>query len=205
MPFVAAPQIVRVNLRALFAGSIVENVFDVDALTAVSAGEVDDITNLVSVWAQTTYFPILPAAIQLQEVTGTDMGEENGLTHTIVPEGVVTGGQSGDVMPNETTFCVSLRSGNTGRSARGRKYVLGLRKSECTGNTLEAASVVAFVSAFQDLVEALATNGFAWVVVSRVTNNAPRVGGPVYFPITTCVAVDNLLDSQRRRKPGNGS
>src|SRR5215204_6364246 len=93
MPFVAAPQIVRVNLRALFAGSIVENVFDVDALTAVSAGEVDDITNLVSVWAQTTYFPILPAAIQLQEVTGTDMGEENGLTHTIVPEGVVTGAQ----------------------------------------------------------------------------------------------------------------
>lgn len=205
MPFVPAPQIVRVEVRALYLGQHIENVFDIDALTAVGPGEIDDITNLVSVWAQAEYWPLLPNTCQLTEVVGTDMGDENGGTHTIIPEGTVVGGRSGDPMPNETSFCVSLRTGSRGRSARGRKFVLGILKDDTDANSLIGTLPADFVAAFQTLVTTMTTNGFAWVIVSYIHDNAPRVGGPVYFPVTTCVAVDNLLDSQRRRKPGNGT
>jgi hypothetical protein len=42
-------------------------------------------------------------------------------------------------------------------------------------------------------------------VMSRVSGGVPRPGGPVYYPITTVVSTDDIVDSQRRRKPGNGS
>jgi len=48
-------------------------------------------------------------------------------------------------------------------------------------------------------------NGYAWVVVSYITNLEPREGGPVYYPITTISITDLVVDSQRKRKPGNGT
>jgi hypothetical protein len=205
MPFVPAPQIVKVEVRATFDAQHVENSFEFDALETVTQPIVDEVTNLVSVWAQAHYFPLLPTVISLNEVVGTDMSDENGFTHTITPAGSVTGGRGGAPMPNETTFCVSMRSGSRGRSARGRKYVLGILKDDTSGNSLIGPMPGNFVTAFQELIDTMATEGRPYVIVSRISNGAPRSGGPVYFPVVTAVAVDNTLDSQRKRKPGNGS
>jgi hypothetical protein len=205
MPFVPAPQIVKVETRALFNGQHVENSFEFDALETVTQAIVDEITNFVSVWAQAEYWPLLPTIVQLLEVVGTDMSDENGFTHTIVPSGTVVGGRGGDCMPNETSFCVSLRSSSRGRSARGRKFVLGILKDDTINNDLIGSMPADFVGAFQALIDTMTTEGRPLVIVSRISGGAPRVGGPVYFPVVTAVAVDNTLDSQRKRKPGNGS
>lgn len=205
MPFVAVPNVVEVEVRCLFQGQKIENRFTIDALTTVTDSILDDITNAVSVWAQETYFDNLPNAITLTEVVGTDLSASDGAQHTIVPEGTVTGALADAAMPNEVTFCVSHRTAARGRSARGRSYVLGITKGDCTNNLLSDARVNAFVSNFNALRTAITDGGWNWVVVSYRHDNAPRPGGPVKYTITNSIAVDNVLDSMRRRKPGNGT
>lgn len=204
MPFVAAPNIVMVEVRATKAGQKIENRFTIDALTAVTPAVVADVTNVVSNWAQATYFDSLPEQVQLVETVGTDLSVHEGAQHTIVPEGTVIGALTGPSMPNEVTLCVSLRSDARGRSARGRAFVLGLSRQGVVENNVNTGYANDFVNAFTALKTAITTEGWAWVVVSYRTNNAPRPGGPVYFPITSVVVVDLVVDSMRRRKPGVG-
>lgn len=205
MPFVPAPNIVMVEVRALLAGQHVENRFMVDVLTAVTPTLVDDVANAVNVWAQGTYFDHLPAAVQLSEVVATDMSVAEGTQVTIAPTGTFVGALDTPAMPNEVTFCISLRSGSRGRSARGRAYVLAITRDAVTGNDYLAARADQHVSDFQALIDAMTTAGWALVVVSYISGGAPRVGGPVYFPITTPLYTDLTVDSMRKRKPGVGS
>lgn len=205
MPFIPAPNIVQVEVRALFDSQQVENVFTIDALTAVTPTIVTNIATLVAGWAGSQYFPLLPEAISLTETFARDLTTSDGAQATIVPDPPVVGGNGTTPAPNETTFCVSLRSASSGRSARGRKYVLGLNKELVTGNHINATLRGQFVSVFDSLRADIATEGWQWVVVSYRHAGAVRPGGPVYYPITTVVSVDDVVDSQRRRKPGNGS
>lgn len=205
MAFIPVPNVVMVEVRARFDGQKIENRFMIDALTFVSDTVLADITNLVSVWAQATYFDWVPVGVTLTEVVGTDLSIENGSQHTIVPEGTVSGGRGGDPMPNETTIAVSLRSGARGRSARGRAYVLGLARTDVVGNNVTATYAAAIVPAFQTLIDDIAAARHAFVIVSYRNNKAPRPGGPVKFLVTTASLTDVTVDSQRRRKPGNGT
>lgn len=205
MPFVAAPNIVSVEVRALLDGQHIENRFTIDALTAVTPTIVADITNVVSNWAQATYFDQLPAQVQLSEVVGTDLTTDTGSQHSIAPESAIFGTASGAAMPNEVSLAISLRSASRGRSARGRSFVLALSRDGVTGNNVSAGYGGALVAAFATLLDAITTEGWAWVVVSYRHDGALRPGGPVYFPITNVLITDNTVDSQRKRKPGVGS
>lgn len=205
MAFVPAPQIVRVEVRALKAGQQIENVFDIDALTTVTPTIVDDICNKVNVWAQSDYFDHLPSTVTLREVVATDLTDQNGYQHTITPEGTFTGALNSDPMPNEVSFTITHKSSSRGRSARGRSYVLGLIKGDVSENLFSGVRAGELVADFNTLRDAIADGGYAWVVVSYRTNNAPRPGGPVYFPIVTNSYADLVVDSMRRRKPGVGS
>lgn len=205
MPFIAAPNIVSVELRCRLDGQGIENRFTIDALTTPTPTIVDDICNLVSVWAQGTYFDHIPDAVQLIEVVATDLSASDGVQHTIVPEGTVVGGLAGVVMPNEVTFCVTHKSASRGRSARGRSYVLALNKASVTSNTLDSGLANSFVSDFDALRDVMTDQGYSWVVVSYRHDNAVRPGGPVYYPITGSSYADLIVDSMKRRKPGVGT
>jgi hypothetical protein len=205
MPFVPAPNIVSVEVRATNDAQHIENRFNVNANAAVTPTIVDDICNLVSVWAQAEYFPLLPSAVELTEVFAKDLTTITGAQHTIVPSGTVVGGQAAAPAPNEVSFCVSLRTGNAGRSARGRFFVLAIPKDLITANTISPTLRGQLVAAGQSLISALSGGGYALTIVSYVSEKVPRPGGPVYFDVTTAIATDGLVDSQRRRKPGNGS
>jgi hypothetical protein len=205
MAFVPAPQIVMAEIRALFAGQKIENRVMIDTLAAVTPAVVDDVANIVDVWAQASYFPVLPSRVVLNSVVATDMSAQDGSQHTITPEATVVGGLAAEVMPNETTFCIGLKSNSRGRSARGRFYVLGLARPDVTDNDLSAVRANSFVAALDDLIERVSTAGWRLVVVSYVTNNAPRPGGPVYYEIVNATFSDLVVDSMKSRKPGVGT
>lgn len=205
MPFIPAPNIVMAEVRASLAGQDIENRFMIDVLTTPDAALVSDVANIVNVWAQGTYFDHLPNAVTLREVVATDLTTSDGAQHTITPTGPFTGALTEEPMPNEVSFCISLRSGSRGRSARGRMYVLAMTKFAVVGNFLNAARADLHRQDMQDLIDVVAGQGWQMVVVSYVTNNAPRPGGPVYYPIVTATFEDLTVDSMRRRKPGVGS
>jgi hypothetical protein len=205
MPFVAAPNIVQVEVRALLDGQHIENRFTIDMLAAVTPGDVVAAVDLVSTWVHDTYFPLLPNDVGLVETFGKDLTTSDGAQHSLAPTTAFNGANGTPACPNEVTFCVSFRSASSGRSARGRAYVLGLTRGLVTGNIIDATLRGQLVSAFATLHDRINTAGWAWVIVSYISGGVPRAGGPVYFPITSVTSVDNIVDSMRRRKPGVGS
>jgi hypothetical protein len=72
-------------------------------------------------------------------------------------------------------------------------------------NNLSSAAAAEILSVMDSLLTIIGDFGYLPSIVSYVHDNAPRVGGPVYYPITSAILVDTLVDSQKRRKPGVGS
>lgn len=206
MPFVPAPNIIMVEFRYLYFSQQCENRIMIDNLAAPDATALEDTAILCWNWWETEFAPLTSAAVLLTAVVTTDMSDVNGAQFTYAPDSTTTGEDGGSVLPNEVSFCISLRSGQRGRSARGRWFVAGLPQSAMSGaNNISSTAAGNFVSAMNALIAAISAAGQLFVIVSYRADNAPRPGGPVYFPVSTAVAVDTIVDSQRRRRPGVGS
>lgn len=101
-------------------------------------------------------------------------------------------------------FCLKLATGLAGRSFRGRWYAGNLNGSQLfNAGHLYAASVSAFVAGLTALKTALDAAGYTWVITSFMSDGAWRAAG-LNTAVTTIVAVDDAVDSQRRRLPGRG-
>lgn len=205
MPFVAAPNIVEVEIRAILDGQHIENRIMIDVLTVPTATICETAAATVMGWVLAHYRDTIPAEVTFTEVVATSLATIDGAQFTATYTDATIGGVSGGSMPNEVSLCASLRSGLRGRSARGRFYALAVPRSQVVGNNADPTFVAGLVTVMTDLKTAIEAAGWLWVIVSYITEGAPRVGGPVYYTVATISYTDNIVDSQRRRKPGNGS
>jgi hypothetical protein len=205
MPFVPAPNIVQAEIRATLDGQNIENRIMIDVLTTPTPTIVEDVAVLVNDWTQATYFDHIPSAVSLRSIVATDLSAADGSQHTITPSGPFVGALSNPPEPNEVTFCVSLRTGSRGRSARGRFYVLAVQKADVVGNYIDSGRAASYVSDLDTLIADVIAAGWALSIVSYITDGAPRVGGPVYYPVVNATFIDLAVDSMKRRKPGVGS
>ncbi len=205
MPFVPAPNIVMVEMRALRNGQRCENRVMVNNLAAVTPAALTDLANIAMGWWPNFYAPLLDQSVSLTEIVATDLTTQNGEQVTLTPAIPVAGELTTSPHPNEVSFCISLRSGARGRSSRGRFYWLSVNQSQMSSqNELTTAAADAMKSAVQGLINNY-NDTHAFVIVSYRNNNAPRPGGPVYFQVTSATYTDLIVDSMRRRKPGVGS
>jgi len=205
MAFVPAPQIMMLEFRYIMAGQRTENRIMVDALAPVTPTTLEALADVGDLWVGNTYLGNIGGNTALSEVVVTDLTTQNGEQVTHAPGSPVTGGKPAP-LPNENAFCISLRSNARGRSARGRWFAGSLSGNDREdANTLTAGYVTDLTTALNGLIGAIDAAGFQAVIVSYRSNNAPRPGGPVYFPIVTATAVDRIIDSQRKRKPGVGA
>lgn len=203
MPFVPAPNIIRMEILGLKDGQVIENVWHVNALHEPTPLDLQTASTQAIAFINSNYAPLLPNQVTITGVRATSQHVQNApqlLTVLSIP-----GGAAGDTLPNETTYCISIRSNVIGRSARGRWFVLGVP----TGNRLGENRVGAtyrsnITNAVQNLIDLYNAVSMPFTIVSYRTNNAPRVGGPVYFLAVTATTTDDLLDSMRRRKPSIG-
>nr|CRY95242.1 hypothetical protein [uncultured prokaryote] len=103
-------------------------------------------------------------------------------------------------MPGQVTWVVKHLSGLTGRSARGRTYIWGIPVTslQADENLISLAAAEDFVEGFDELPPLVAAAGWAHVIVSRFTGNAPRPTG-IFFPVVSYAYTDLRLDTQRRR------
>lgn len=206
MPFVPAPNIVQVEMRALFDGQQVENRIYVDVFHAPTVADMTAIAGAVSNAIITEWLPILPNSVRFTEMFMRSMHVQNGPQATFPFPGVTGQGQVLiGALPNNVSLCVSLRSNFAGRSARGRLYWIALYESVVTLNTVDAAHVTAITEAVRQLDVNITSLGFQWMIVSFISNGVPRPGGPVYFEVNDVLVVDPVVDSQRRRLPGRGT
>lgn len=206
MPFVPVINTMMVEIRYTLFGQHIENRIMVDNGTTVDAAALEAVAIDVWNWAEATLLPDLSDELLLNAVVATDLSASDGPQFTYAPDATTNGSVTGSMLPNEVAFCVSLHSTSRGRSARGRMFIPAIPVSSTSdANNLSTVAAGALVSDVQELLNTLTTGTRLPIIVSYISDGAPRVGGPVKYPIVSAVATDTLLDSQKRRKPGVGT
>jgi hypothetical protein len=206
MAFIPAPNVVQVEMRALRNAQNIENRIMIDVLTPPTPTILEQVATICWDWWELMYAIVLSNGVLLRETVATDQSELNGGQFTYAPDTTTTGLRTGLAFPNEVAVCISLRTGSRGRSARGRLYTLSVSANQMVDeNNLSSVAAAEIASVGNDLITRITAAGYLPVIVSYVSNKVPRPGGPVYFPITSAVLVDNQVDSMKRRKPGIGN
>lgn len=153
-------------------------------------------------WYSTELLQFLSVDLLYQRVEVRGLELQNDLTATN-SDNAGTGGVAQGALPNNVSFCVSRRSGLTGRSARGRVYLPGLTVSslptanESTVTTVFRDNVVGALNAIPTYLTAI---NWVEVIVSRYSNGVQRPEG-AWFEVTEYAATDLIIDTQRRRLP----
>lgn len=203
MAFIAVPNTVMVEIRAVLFGQQVENtLYFLNNTGDPDASAMEDLANDLFAWVATPFSDNLSTEYGFREIYVTNLTSSTSPTFALPIAG--TGAVTGSSLPSSSCICMSFRTAERGRSARGRNYVSGLAEDEVTGNTLGLTRADAIRDAYAAIPAALVTGDWTWVVVSRFTNGAPRATG-VTIPVTTVTYADRFLDSQRRRLTGRGS
>lgn len=204
MPFVAAPNIVEVQFRYTYQGERAMNRIHVNVGAEPNAVVMSDLADEALAWWTSNIRTIVSDTLALREVY------LKSLHAAVAPEVTVTAGlpSSGTMtvppLPSNVSLAISLRSNQTGRSARGRWFWCGFAEDQIDGNLVTGGTITSIDAALTNLKNEIDALGHTWVIVSYRSDNAPRVGGPVYFDVVNIAAVDPVVDSQRRRLPGRG-
>jgi len=200
MPFVPVPAAIKVDWFYTYNGINCMNRMYVNRTesepTAVTCAAV---AQQAADWWNGNCKVLVPASCALRLVQATSVAVQNGPSATF-SLGLPSAGTNGQAsLPGNVTICVSLRTGLTGRSARGRWYWVGLGEDQVTDNNLLAGAAVSITAAMDALLNAMNAINSAPIIVSFESNGGPRVGGPVKFFITDALMVDTTIDSQRGR------
>jgi hypothetical protein len=207
--FVPCDRVVKVDFRGTLDGERISNTLYVQKQSgSVNASDLQNIGQTARTWWGAELSPTLSSAFVLREIYLTDLTQQNSFVLTYTTNLPASGQLAGSILPNNVTFCISLRTGNAGRSFRGRNYVPGIRSTDVTSsdpNLLSVGRSNTLVAAYQQLINPtyFGTTPYRLVIVSRFSNGNPRTAG-IATPVTAVLAVDRVLDSMRRRLPGRG-
>lgn len=117
------------------------------------------------------------------------------------------GADTSGPLNNGLTKAFTARSGLSGRSQRGRIFVVGIGVGELVSgdpNLLSPAFLDEYVLQLDGLISQVHAANASWTlsVISRFHNNAPRSTG-VTTPVTSWGYANQYVDFQRRRAPGH--
>jgi hypothetical protein len=143
-----------------------------------------------SAWT-TNMAPLCTVGTTLQRVGIKDVRAPN-LSEFLDTGAVVSGIGVGDALPAGVAQVVTLRTGSSGKSFRGRVYVGGFdeAQNDANGNTIGAANTAAvnFITAIRTT---LTTNGLTLAVMSRPAERVQIVTTTFHADGTTSVKTVN--------------
>jgi hypothetical protein len=198
MAFQPVPNTIIVELRGTTFSEACENTFYYSYVDTPDESDLETLLDALEAVAISHFKPYLPDSVIMTELYARDLHSEVAAQALIG----ITGGQgsaTGEGMPSFNSLAISRRSGQTGRSARGRIYWLGLSESQVQGQTVLStprAGMLAAPIAFDAAAQGL---GYTPVIVSRYHNNVKRAEG-VTYEIQGWSLTDFGVDTRRSRK-----
>jgi len=202
MAFQSCPQIASIAIHATNNGKQIANILHAHKSVPYTQTHIDDLASGVEAAVSGVYEPLMSDNLLLADLTVTGLENINDFQSTIT-FGASPGTASGNPLPANNSLVATLRSGLTGRSARGRIYTFptGASNVSSTGGDLYTSGYVTNVAALWSAVfAAIATSGWDQVILSRFTGGAERLTG-VGFLVTDVEVRNSVADSQRRRLP----
>ena len=204
MAFIPAPNVLQARMRYNWGAQLIENTLYFVGSAGVTVALANSLGAALVTWWNTNFKPITSNLMALDQVYISDLTANNSFTVAYSTGLPLVGANATEALPFNVAYCVSFRTANRGRSGRGRNYVAGLTEAQQAASVIAAGTRTTIVTAYQGLVGAgTFVAGLQFCVVSRFTNNAPRVTALIQ-PITNVTTIDDILDSQRRRLPGRG-
>lgn len=197
MPSPTFLRTVQVETRFSLFGQQVENVYHVQLPAAPSLSDLEQVADVFHTWAAGDLMGSLSSDLLLREIFVKDVSVADGEEFTLAITPPAAGGASGGSMPGNVAFCFSLRTSASGRRHRGRKYLPGIPRNGVSGDQLSNDFLTDLLTSMNNLITLLGEINALLVVASRVADAVSAV-----IAIT---AVDNNLDSQRRRLTGRGT
>lgn len=194
----------KAEIRFTLNGQQAENVINWQhALGDVDATTLQALAEGIAAVVTSDWLPLMAATCIFREVYVEAYGGPISLTHTTSGANAV-GTAEGNAMPGGSTFCLSLRTGFAGRSKRGRMYTLGMTEEQQNAGIVTSTYRNGWLAAWGALQAALVSDNWFPVVLSKVVDGETLpFGDPT--PITAVIAVDDFVDSQRRRLQGRGA
>lgn len=204
MPFIPTADVLQVNVRFALGGQQVENVLHFSYAASDFNTAAFNIYNVI----QDTWWTAIRAVLSNQLTsTGCYIVDQASASGPVASYGSftqTTGQSSIFAAPGNVAFGVTHRTAARGRSFRGRTYICGIPADQVSQSRVSDGFLSVAVSSFNALRNAAIDANIPFVIVSRYANKAPRAAG-VATLVTASVAVDNVVDSQRRRLPGRGN
>lgn len=207
MAFQAVPETAVCHVIGELFGQVIENTlyfaFPDDPLLS----EVAQLAASVGQWAVAEYCPVLAADYIYRRTEAQSLATELAPAVTdVVGTGTPGGNADTPAAPGGTCLAVSFRSGLGGRAYRGRNYVSGLPTGHISGNQLDETVTNQLVDAYSALMTYILDDlpDAVHVVVSRWAAGVKRPTG-IHTPVTTYLATNRDIDSQRRRLTGRGT
>jgi len=213
MPSSFSPSCVEALIRYIWNGQTCENTlwFQTLSETPPTAANLAQLAGTLHTWYQNELRPIQVSNCQLTEIYVRQAVQAGGLEFTTPAAPGDVGSAAGLSEAGNVTLVVSLRTGLSGRSFRGRNYSIGMSQNHQNSGTATSTYVDALEAAYDALFGDIAADGvFQWVVYSQFSgvdeNGDPIVREtPLVTPITAAIVVDDRTDSQRRRLRARGA
>lgn len=202
MAFQPVENTAQIDIMFSYLGSVMQNSLHAEYLFgAYDQTALASLANAVDAWVVASYKPLVSNVINYDRVEVRGLAIENDLVE-INLDGAGVGGVGVACLPLNVTKCISLRSGLTGRSARGRFYSIGMVETHmATTRTIVTTTYEsALIAALTALVSSVFAVNWVLVITSRWHNKVKRDEG-VNFPVAEIISVNRTTDSMRSRLP----
>lgn len=204
MPFQPVPNTALIEWVYMVAGQIVENTYHMRSDVPFTAPELVTAAPDLYNWWGAELAPTISFDVTLLRVELKALDSDTAPFYVYTPGALAVGGAGVAAAANNVAFCIKHTTALSGRSGRGRWYLVGIPSTLVVNSAISLAQAALYTSAFPELDAVIATLGHLPVVVSRRTNNALRPTG-ITNEVTGHSFTDAVVDSQRRRLPGRGS
>lgn len=204
--FQPAPECVQVTIEGSVDGQLtINDLFFRSTIGPRPAADTLALTVAIAGWYAASVATLLNHNWEGRTAKGRGLSTSNPFVALSNMVGV-TGGGTGDQLPNNCSMAVHFGTGMAGRSFSGRNYVPVLDRDDVVGNFVDASWAGSIVAAYEELIfpGTVVPDGWIWVVVSRVQGGV-RPAEALFHEIISVTVVDLVVDSQRRRLPGRGA
>jgi hypothetical protein len=204
-PFIPVPNVASFEMIYNVNGIIAENIIHIRRADPYTLADLQDMREVINDWDSDSWKNLRATSVYLTRIRGKALDTEASPVEDYPLPTARPGTSDSRVVSQNVTFCVKLSTGLTGRSQRGRLYVIGMMESALAANTNQVTSVYAglVVTYLNDLLDRIADADGTLGVVSYRHDGEWRAEGQ-FTPAVNWVAVDLNVDSQRRRLTGRG-
>jgi len=202
LSFQSVPNCAVCTINYLISGHEAANVLNFQRAVGYDQSDITDLAALMDDWVNDEVLPLLDNDTSYTNVHVRGLTDINDLEADNNDSAGTGGDAGGTPLPNNVTLALKFNTGLSGRSARGRMFIVGLNTTMRTStNEVTTTHGNNWVAALEQIPSKLSGSGWEHVVISRFSEGIARVEG-MAIPIIQYSYTDLRMDTMRRRMTG---